>query len=387
MSRSSPVEGRCTVPFAAPDFTEADVDAVVRVLRGGWLTTGAECAALEEELAAHVGVPHVVTVSSCTAGLEISLASLDLEPGARVGVPTWTFVASALAAVHNRATPVLLDVDEDTLNLSPEALERALAEGLDAVVAVHFGGVPVAKEVHGLCAEAGVPVVEDAAHALGAEDHRGRLAGQGSVAACYSFYVTKNLTSAEGGAIATQDSELAAFARAYRLHGLSADAWARYRKKNAEQYDLVGPGLKANLPDVLAALARSQLTRFESLQARRRALVRRYRANLSRMEGLRPVPTFPDSGSADHLMVVVLPPRVDRETVRARMAGEGIATSVHFQPLHRFPWFEEHAAIGRGGVPVASSLAERVLSLPLYPALTNEEVDKTCEVLWSTVNT
>ena len=386
MSNSFTTRRPSSVPFVVPDFSDADVEAVVRVLRSGWVTTGSECAALEEELAAYLGVPHVVTVSSCTAALEISLASLELEAGGRVGVPTWTFVASALAAVHNRATPVLLDVDEDTLNLSPEALERALADGLDAVVVVHFSGVPVAKEVHRLCADAGVPVVEDAAHALGAEDHRGRLAGQGSVAACYSFYVTKNLTSAEGGAIATQDSGLATFARSYRLHGLSADAWARYRKENAEQYDLVGPGIKANLPDVLAALARSQLTRFESLQTRRRTLVHRYRENLSHMQDVRAVPSFPDTGSADHLMVVVLPPHVDREVVRARMAREGIATSVHFRPLHRFCWFAQHAEIGRGGVPIADFVADRVLSLPLYPGLEEDEVDRTCDVLWSAVN-
>ena len=202
---------RREVLFAAPGITEGDVEAVVSALRSGWITTGTECEKLEAELAAYLDVPHVVSGSSCTAALEIALAFLDLPPGARVGVPTWTFASSALAAVHNGARPVLLDVDPETLNLSQSALERAIDERrLDAVVGVHFAGVPLPQQVHELCHATGIPLVEDAAHALGATDHRGSVAGQGTAGACYSFYATKNLTSAEGGALATDDTALAA---------------------------------------------------------------------------------------------------------------------------------------------------------------------------------
>ena len=189
--------------FATPDVTEDDIAAVTKVLRSGWLTTGEESHALEAELAAYLGAAHVVAVSSCTAALEIALRCLDLQPGARVGVPAWTFVATATAAVHTGAQPVILDVEQDTLNLSAVALEAALEAGLDAVVPVHFGGVPVDRTIHDLCAAYGVPVVEDAAHALGARDERGMLRGAGSVAACLSFYATKNLTCGEGGALVT----------------------------------------------------------------------------------------------------------------------------------------------------------------------------------------
>jgi dTDP-4-amino-4,6-dideoxygalactose transaminase len=364
------------VPFSVPEISDDDVAAVVRVLRSGWLTTGEESKALEEELASYLGAHYVVAVSSCTAALELALRCLGLKPGARVGVPAWTFVATATSAVHLGATPVLLDVDPDTLNLSPEALEAALATGLDAVVPVHFGGVPVAREIHDLCAAAGVPVVEDAAHALGAFDHRGVLRGSGSVAACYSFYATKNLTCGEGGAVVTDQPEIAERVMSLRLHGLTRDAWARYRPGSAGGYDLLEPGIKANLPDILAALARTQLRSFDALQARRRILVTRYRHRLAEVPGVRMVPSVAESDSADHLLVVVLPAAVDRERVRARLATEGVATSVHFPPLHHFDWFRDHAEIGPTGLAVADELAPRALSLPLYPSLHPDDIDR-----------
>ncbi|HWC12953.1 MAG TPA: DegT/DnrJ/EryC1/StrS aminotransferase family protein [Acidimicrobiales bacterium] len=369
------------VAFAPPDVTESDVEAVTRVLRSGWLTTGEECARLERDLASYLGGAEVVAVASCTAALEMAFAALDLAPGARVAVPTWTFVASALAPARQGVRPVLLDVDEDTLNVSADALAAELEEGLDGVVAVHFGGVPVSGEVLRLCSAAGVPVVEDAAHALGAEDHRGPIAGRGTVAACFSFYATKNLTAGEGGALVTESPALADFARSHRLHGLSSDALARYRPGGPASYELRRPGIKANLPDLLAALARSQLARYEEMQARRRETALRYRKELSRIPDVRLVPRQLDEGGADHLMAVVLPDGADRAVVRARMAEARIGTSVHFRPLHTFPWFAEHALVGRVGTRVAAELAPRVLSLPLHSTLTAEQVDRVCDVL------
>ena len=373
------------IPFARPDITEAEVAAVERVLRSGWITTGEECLELERELGEYLGVEHLVAVSSCTAAIEIAYASLRLPPGARVGVPTWTFASSALAPFHHGALPVLLDVDPETLNLSTDALAPALEDGLDAVVVVHFGGVPVAAEVLAVCAEAGVPVIEDAAHSLGARDHRGPTAGRGSVAACLSFYATKNLTCAEGGALVTDRADVADFARSFRQHGLSRDAWARYRPGEWAQYDLIGAGIKANLPDVLAALARVQLSRFPAMQSRRRALVRRYRERLEGTSALSPLPPRLDPDGADHLFVVALAEGLRRETVTAALDAARIGFSVHFQPLHRFGWFRANAAVGPAGVDVAESLADRVLSLPLSAAMTNADVDRVCDVVLAAV--
>jgi dTDP-4-amino-4,6-dideoxygalactose transaminase len=324
----------------------------------------------------------VVAVSSCTAAIEIAVAHLGLPRGSRIGVPTWTFVSTALAPYHRGVLPVPLDVEPDDLNLSLEALERAI-DDLDAVIGVHFGGVPFRKEIRDLCATKGVPLIEDAAHALGAQDDRGTIAGQGTAGCCWSFYATKNLTSAEGGALATDDPELARFARSFRLHGLSEDAWARYDPRaKVATYDVLGDGLKANLPDVLAALARVQLARFPAMQERRAELVARYRRNIARLDGLRCVPPERAANGADHLMMVLLPQGTDRTDVRRRMQAAGVGTSVHFRPLHTFGWFDrEGLAPGPGGTPVADRYAERALSLPLHTRLSDDEVDRVCDAL------
>ncbi|MCB9376808.1 MAG: DegT/DnrJ/EryC1/StrS family aminotransferase [Microthrixaceae bacterium] len=367
------------IHFGIPEITDDDVAAVARVLRSGWLTTGSECAGLEAELSDYLGGSEVIAMSSGTAALDTALAYLDLPRGARVGVPDWTFVATALAAVHNGLRPVLLDVDAATLNLSPEALAAEI-DDLDAVLPVHFGGVPVDAEIHQLAADAGVPVVEDAAHALGARDDRGLVGGPGTSPNCFSFYASKNLTSGEGGALATDDEDLAAFARSYRLHGMDADAWARYHPGAKSGYDVVRPGIKANLPDVLAVLARSQFARFEQSQRRRRQIGLRYRAALADA----PVTFIPDvipDGSADHLAIVALRPGVDRDAVQATMSAQRITTSVHFRPLHHFSWFRSDADVGRSGLGTCDDLADRALSLPLHVNLTDVDVDRVAACL------
>jgi dTDP-4-amino-4,6-dideoxygalactose transaminase len=370
------------IEFSPPSISDDDVDAVVRTLRGGWLTSGEECERLEVDLADLLGVPHVITMSSCTAALQAAFAHLDLPAGSRVGVPTWTFPSSALAPHRHGGVPVLLDVDPDSLNVSVEAVERALDDGLAALVIVHVAGNPVDPLVRKVAGEAGVPVVEDAAHALPATDDRGVIGGQGSLAACFSFYATKNIAAGEGGALTTEDADLAAFARAFRLHGLTRETWRRFRDGDlGPPHDVVLPGIKANLADPLAALARSQLARLDQLQAARRAAVERYRANLAAIDDLRCVPSVRDPGSADHLMVVLLPEGVDRQAVSAMLDRAGVRTGIHFPPLHTFTWFKEHAELGPGGTPVADAMAPRVLSLPLHAQITPAQIDQVCDAL------
>ena len=369
------------IEFSPPAISDDDVDAVVRTLRSGWLTSGDECAALEADLAELLHVPHAVALNSCTAAMETAFAHLRLPRGARVGVPTWTFAASALAPARLGATPVLLDIEADSLNLDPAALERALEDGLDALVIVHVAGNAVDSRVRKAADAAGVPVVEDAAHALPTTDDRGLVAGHGTVAACFSFYATKNVAGGEGGALTTEDPELAEFARSYRLHGLTKETWRRFREGDEVPHDVVMPGIKANLADPLAALARSQLARLPELQAGRRAAVERYRANLAGVAGVTCVPAERDPGSADHLMVVLLPEGVDRGAVTSSMGAAGVPTSIHFPPLHHLTWFRENAEIGPGGLGVADALAPRALSLPLHPNLGEADVDTVCQVL------
>ncbi|MCB1031407.1 MAG: DegT/DnrJ/EryC1/StrS aminotransferase family protein, partial [Acidimicrobiales bacterium] len=237
------------IAFAIPEVTDEDVAAVTAVLRSGWLTTGTEALAFESELSTYLGGSDVIAVSSCTTALEIALAHLRLPQGSRVGVPAWTFASTGLAAVRNGLQPVLVDVEPDTLNLSAKALD-AEAPNLQAVIPVHFAGTAVSAEVHETAGRHGLHVIEDAAHALGTTDHRGKIGSPGTSPTCFSFYATKNLSSGEGGAIATTDPDLAKFARTYRLHGMDADAWARYRPGAKAGYDITEPGIKANFPDL-----------------------------------------------------------------------------------------------------------------------------------------
>lgn len=367
--------------FSRPEILPEDIAAVLRVLESGWITTGQEGRSFEQELSEYVGVDHVVTVSSATTAEEICLAFLDLPAGSRVAVPTWTFVSTALAVERVGCVPVLLDVDRDTLNLSESHLADAIADGIDAVVGVHYGGTPLSASLRDMCAAAKVPLVEDAAHAFGTIDDRGFVAGQGTAGACYSFYATKNLTTGEGGAIATDNPDLAEFARKYRLHGMSSDAVDRYSRPGAHTYDVTVPGLKANMPDLLAALGRSQLQRFSASQERRRELVLRYRECLEQAE-LRFIPGEHHSGSADHLAVVDMLDAARRDAVIVALTEAQIGASVHFRPLHTFSWYTNgNAEIGRHGLEVADSLDGQVMSLPLHVNMTPDDVERVCQVV------
>lgn len=369
------------VAFSRPEITEDDVQAVVDVLRSGWITTGAIGRSFEEELASYLGVEYVVTVSSATTAEEICLAHLDLAPGSRVAVPTWTFVSSALAIERVGCTPVLVDVDATTLNIDESRLGAALDSGVEAVVGVHYAGTPLSKNVRDLCRDADVPLVEDAAHAFGTTDDRGFVAGQGTAGACFSFYATKNLTTGEGGAIATDNRDLADFARIYRLHGMSADAVDRYSHPGAHSYDVTVPGLKANMPDLLSALGRSQLARFPESQAHRRKLILRYRECLQDSD-LSFIPGEQVEGSADHLAVIDTGDARRRDAVIAALTESGIGSSVHFRPLHTFSWYNgKNAEIGPGGLAVATALDGRVMSLPLHVNLTEGDVERVSHIV------
>jgi len=373
------------IPFSRPEITADDIQAVVRVLESGWVTTGKEAAAFEAEMAAYLGIEHVVTVSSCTTGEEICLAYLDLPAGSKVVVPTWTFVSTALAVERVGCVPVLVDVDRDTLNIDEDGLQAALEVGASAVVGVHYSGTPLTAKVRELCAQANVPLVEDAAHAFGSKDDRGFVAGQGTAGACYSFYATKNLMTAEGGAIATDDPELAAFARQYRLHGMSADAVDRYSRPGAHSYDVTMPGLKANMPDILATIGRTQLARFDDSQKFRHELVSRYREGLADTD-IRFIPGAHDPDSAVHLMAVDMSSADRRDAVITALTAADIGSSVHFRPLHTFTWYDgQNAEIGPKGVPVASELDGSVMSLPLHLNLSLADVDRVCETVRSAI--
>ncbi|MGW2519702.1 DegT/DnrJ/EryC1/StrS family aminotransferase [Streptomyces sp. NPDC001617] len=372
------------VPFAVTWISPQARRAAQRVLASGWVTTGPETVAFEREFASYVGAAHAVAVSSCTAALELALRALELPAGAAVLVPAVTFCGAAQAVLHAGLRPVLVDVDPRTAMVTPAGVARAArACGPRAMMVLHYAGAPA--PVAELAEAAGLPlthVVEDAAHALGTSVGD-RPVGGLSAAACFSFYATKNLPIGEGGMVTTDDPELADRIRRTRLHGMSADAWRRHLPGGSWRYTVEEAGLKANMTDLQAAIGRAQLHHFDAWQERRHALAERYDTALENVPGLEPLDATTPGRHARHLYVVRVTEEygTGRDELIRRLAEQGIGTSVHFIPLHHMPHFRDTAIIPPGGLPGADELFPQLLSLPLYPALTERQVDRVCERL------
>jgi perosamine synthetase len=378
----SPTEN---IPFARTYVAPEAREAVARVLESGWVTTGPEVGEFEREFAAFVGAEHAVAVSSCTTAIELALRALHLPSGAKVLVSTMTFCGAVNAILHAGYRPVLCDVDPDTLMPNPETTAAAARRvgGVDGALVLHFAGQPA--PVAEIAEAADLPlerVVEDAAHALGTWVDE-RPVGAISEATCFSFYATKNLPIGEGGMVTTDDPELAEYVRRCRLHGMSRDAWKRYVPGSGWRYTVETAGLKANMTDVQAAIGRAQLRHFPDWQARRAELTARYDLGLKGVEGIA-LPARPSTGRhAWHLYVLRVLPSFgpDRDSFIAELAARGISCSVHFIPLHQLPYLRELDDGGGDRFPVADEVFEQIVSLPLYPSLSDDEVDRVCDAI------
>ncbi|WP_234390458.1 DegT/DnrJ/EryC1/StrS family aminotransferase [Streptomyces sp. MMG1533] len=368
------------VPFAVTRISPEARRAAQRVLASGWVTTGHETELFESEFAACVEAEHAIAVSSCTAALELALRALRLPPGGTVLVPAVTFCGAAHAILHAGLRPVLVDVDPRTGTPTAATVARAArACGCpQAMMVLHYAGAPA--PVAELAQAARLPltrVVEDAAHALGTSVGD-RPVGSLSAATCFSFYATKNLPIGEGGMVTTDDPELAERIRRARLHGMSADAWRRNLPGGHWRYTVEEAGLKANMTDVQAAIGRAQLRHLDDWQRRRHALAERYTAALEAVPGIEPLDVVTPGRHARHLYVVRVLEEygTGRDELIDRLAECGIGTSVHFSPLHHMPYFQRAAITPPGGLPGADALFPQLLSLPLYPLLTERAVDR-----------
>jgi dTDP-4-amino-4,6-dideoxygalactose transaminase len=324
-----------------------------------------------------LGTPHAVATNSCTAALHLALVGLGVGPGDEVITTPLSFATTANVLVHVGATPVFADVEPDTLNLDPAAVAARIGPRTKAIMPVHLHGHPCEMDaLEGLAQQHGLLLIEDAAHAIEAT-YRGRKIGAGAHAAAFSFYATKNITTGEGGMLITPRSDLAEQAEILRLHGMSRDAWKRYGAEGFRHWDILLPGYKYNLSDVLAAIGIAQLPKLERFWRERQQICAAYDELLADLpEVIRPT-VRPHVKSALHLYnirVTVERLRWTRDQIMAAIQAENIGLGVHFRALHLHPYYRDRMGFRRGICPVAEAASDRLFSVPLYPGLTDSDL-------------
>jgi perosamine synthetase len=361
------------IPLFQPSVSQAEIDEVVETLRSGWWGLGPKTAQLERECAEFVGARHACAVNSGTAALHLALAALDLPPG-EVIVPALTFISTALAPLYAGHRPVFADIDADTLNLSPAAVARAIGPQTRAIIPVHYAGRPVDLEAM----EAfGVPVIEDCAHAMGSR-HQGQHVGSRNIG-CFSFHAVKNLATADGGMVTTNDDRVAARLVPLRWVGIDKSTWHRAETRYGWDYQIALLGFKYHMNDVSAALGLAQLRRLEENNARRRRIVDTYCARLADLEWLQlPLRTEADRAHSWHLFAV----RTDhRDAFVEWLLEHGVSAGVHYRPLTHHEVMRPYTVPGQ--VPVTEAEWQRLVTLPLYPDLTDNEIALVVETIRS----
>jgi perosamine synthetase len=373
------------IPYGRQDIAEADIAAVTDALRSAWLTTGPTVGAFEEAFAAFcagaAGGHHGVAVNSGTAALHAAMRAIRVGPGDEVIVPAMTFAASGNAALYEGATPVIADVEPDTLLIDPGSVRSRLTPRTKAIVAVDYGGQPADYDaLRAIADERGLRLIADACHSPGAT-YKGRPVGTLADISCFSFHPVKHLTTCEGGMCVTADAALASHMRRFRNHGIDSDARTR-ETKGAFGYDLVELGYNYRLPDVQCALGIAQLKRLAGWVEQRQRLARDYDRAFAGMPHVRPLATRGDRTNAHHLYVVRLELerlRIDRAAAFAHLRAKGIGANVHYPPLHLMTLYRERLGTGPGLCPNAEAAHERLLTLPMFQAMTQADLARVVE--------
>jgi dTDP-4-amino-4,6-dideoxygalactose transaminase len=373
------------LPYALPSIGEAEIAEVVDSLRSGWITTGPKVKRFETDLANYVGTQHAIAVNSCTAGLHVALSALGIRPGDEVIVPTLTFCATANVVVHLGARPVLVDVGED-FNITCDSISAAITARTRAIMPVHFAGQACElNSIYKIADRFQLAVIEDAAHAIGTEYH-GQKIGSDSLQESYphlkrvtvfSFYATKNMTTGEGGMITTSDPALAAQMRLLTLHGMNRDAWKRYTSSGSWFYEITAAGYKDNMTDIQAALGIHQLRRLNEFIEVRQRYASIYNEGFNDVPEIEVPLTLDDRNHVYHLYPILLnleELQIDRGQFIEELRAHNIGASVHFIPVHLHPFYQERFGYGPGDLPNAERLYERLVSLPLYPAMEESDV-------------
>ena len=364
--------------FGSPKIEQEDIDEVVDSLKSGWISTGPKVAKFEALFKDYIGSKHALALNSCTAGLHLSMIVAGLKPGDEVITTPMTFGATANAILHSSAKPVFVDIKLPGMNIDPDSIEEKITPKTKVILPVHFAGRPCnMKKIKKISQKHQLIIIEDAAHALEAKYHGHKIGTIGDLTV-FSFYVTKNLVTGEGGMITTDNSTYAEKIQTYALHGMSKGAWKRYSDEGFKHYRIVYPGFKYNMMDIQAALGIHQLKRIEKYLLRREQIWQRYDDAFQNLPLETPPPPEENTRHARHLYSILLrleELKADRDTIQQALYQENIGTGIHFISLHLHPYYQETYGYKRDDFPNAAYVSERTISLPLSARLTDEDVD------------
>jgi dTDP-4-amino-4,6-dideoxygalactose transaminase len=361
------------IPFALPSIGEEEINEVVDTLRKGWLTTGEKTHLFEEQFAAYIGAPSVA-VNSCTAALHLALIVANIQPGDEVITTPFTFAATGEVIAYMNAKPVFVDIDPATYNIDPRKIEEKITPKTKAIIPVHYGGNPCDMDaINAIAKKHNLIVIEDAAHAVGAT-YKGKMIGTIADLTAFSFYATKNLATGEGGMITTHNKAFEDRLRILRLHGISKDAWKRYTQAGTWKYEILEQGYKYNLTDMASSLGIHQLKKLNSFNATREKYAKMFTDAFKSVPKITLQKTTPNATHVWHLFTIQLDPSIDRDNFIEQLKQKNIGASVHFIPLHLHPFYQKTYHYKPGDFPVAERVYNGIISLPLFPAMSEEQV-------------
>jgi dTDP-4-amino-4,6-dideoxygalactose transaminase len=370
--------GSMEIPFHKPYITEDEISGVLNALRSGWITMGPGTIEFEEQFRKYIGSRNAVSMNSCTACLHLALKAVGLKEGDEVIVPTITFTATAEIITYFNAKPVFVDVDKETCNIDINEIEKKITKKTKAIIPVHYGGQPCdMDEILQIAGKYNLFIIEDAAHAIPAFYKNKKIGTLGDMT-CFSFYATKPLTTGEGGMVTTENDAWADKLKILRLHGISRDAWKRYTNEGSWYYEVVDAGFKYNTTDLHAALGLAQLRKVDWMCEQRTEISKKYSEGFQSLHEVIPPSVKNDRKSAWHLYVLKLNLemlKIGRNQFISELKKKGIVTSVHFIPLYRHPYYHDIFSYDSKDFPVSEWIYERIVSLPIYPGMTADNID------------
>jgi len=378
------------LPFSRPSISEAAIQDVVACLKSGWITTGPRVAQFTDALKEYFNAPHVLPLMSATTGLHLALLAMHLEPGDEVITTPLTFAATLNTIVLAGGKPVLVDIDPHTLNMDLNLLEAAITHRTRVIIPVHFAGLPVDLDLlYDIAHQHGIRILEDAAHAMGSA-YKGKRIGSGGDTQVFSFHPNKNMTTGEGGCVVTRDQEMADQIARLRFHGVDRQAWNRYGKSGTQDYEIVLPGYKSNMMDIQAAIGIHQLNELTGFITRRNELAKRYQEALADW----PQWSLPGTPAYEHLhswhiytpLIQEDSARMNRDEFMQAMKEKNIGTGLHYRAVHLYPYYRQAFGFKLGDFPQAEEVCERIVSLPLFPSMTDADHDRVLDVMYTIFN-